>query len=180
VLLACLPMRVGRVLDLEAGDGRLLALVKAAHPQADAIAVDFSPTMLARARRRFGDDHAVRVVAHLEGLLPEALGMFDAVVSSFAIHHLLHPRKRGLYDEAYRLLRPGGVFCNLEHVASPTRSLHHQFLATMSIAPEDEDPSNKLLPVEPQLGWLRDIGLDDVDCLWKWRELALLVGTKRS
>ena len=178
-LLHCLPPRIGRVLDLGSGDGRLLALVKLAHPEAHAVALDFSATMIARLRERFGGDAAVTIVAHdLDRPLPALLDEFDAVVSSFAIHHLAHPRKRALYEEIYRALRPDGQFCNLEHVASATPWLHEQFLARLDIAPADEDPSNKLLDLETQLEWLRAIGFEDVDCQWKWRELALLVGRK--
>ena len=178
-LLEWLPRPMGRVLDLGSGDGRLLALVRLARPGATAVALDFSPTMLDRLRARFAEDSAVRVLAHdLDQPLPRSLGSFDAIVSSFAIHHVSHERKRALYKEVYDLLRPGGVFCNLEHVASATRSLHEQFLACLEIEPAREDPSNKLLDVQTQLSWLAEIGFIDVDCHWKWRELALLAGSR--
>src|SRR6266849_2503214 len=113
-LLEFIPPSAERILDLGTGDGRLLALVKLDHPEATAMAVDFSPAMLDAVRRRFADDRSVTVVAHnLEDPLPE-LGSFDAVVSSFAIHHLIHERKRALYAEIYARLAPEGVFCNLE------------------------------------------------------------------
>ena len=48
----------------------------------------------------------------------------------------------------------------------------------MGTAPEDEDPSQQAARRHTQLEWLRDIGFADVDCYWKWRELALLVGRK--
>jgi tRNA (cmo5U34)-methyltransferase len=177
-LLECLPASIARVLDLGTGDGRLLALVKAARPNIQAVAVDFSEAMLARVRARFAEDPAVTVLAHdLNDSLPSSLGTFDAAISSFAIHHVPHQRKRALYEEVYRLLAPSGVFCNLEHVSSPTVALHREFRERLGDRGE-EDPSNKLLDVESQLAWFREIGFEDVDCMWKWRELALLVGRK--
>jgi tRNA (cmo5U34)-methyltransferase len=178
-LLEFVPETVGRVLDLGSGDGRLLALAKRTRPRARAVALDFSPAMIDRLRARFAADASIEVVVHdLASPLSQSLGRFDAIISSFAIHHLPHQRKRSLYGELFELLNTGGVFCNLEHVASPTIGLHHGFLAALSLAPEEEDPSNKLLDVETQLQWLRATGFDNVDCHWKWRELALLAGDK--
>ena len=177
-LLECLPGNPPRVLDLGSGGGRLLRLVRVARPAAEFVAVDFSPTMLTELKKQFAADSRVSVVAHdLNDPLPD-LGHFDLVVSSFAIHHLPHERKRSLYAEVFDRLTPQGIFCNLEHVASPTLELHHQFLDKLDITPCEEDPSNKLLDLEIQLSWLREIGFTDVDCVWKWRELALMVGTK--
>jgi tRNA (cmo5U34)-methyltransferase len=178
-LLDEIPAKVRRVLDLGSGDGRLLDLVLRARPNAIGVALDFSPLMLERLQSRFAASPAVQIVTHdLNEPLP-ALGTFDAVVSSFAIHHLVHERKRQLYAEIWTRLNDGGVFCNLEHVDSASAYGHARFLAAMGTTPEEEDPSNKLLDVQTQLEWLRGIGFADVDCYWKWRELALLVGFKR-
>ena len=179
-LLDELPAGIARVLDLGSGDGRLLDLVLRARPDAVGVALDFSPPMLERLHARFGDSARVTIVAHdLDARLPP-LGRFDAIISSFAIHHLADRRKRELYEEIFGLLDPGGVFCNLEHVASASDYGHGRFLDAMGTRPEDEDPSNKLLDVQTQLVWLREIGFSDVDCYWKWRELALLAGFKRG
>jgi tRNA (cmo5U34)-methyltransferase len=175
-LLELIPENPQRILDLGSGAGRLLRLVKAARPEAQFAALDFSATMLDELHRLFGTDPAVSIVAHdFDQPLPN-LGRFDAVISSFAIHHVHHERKRALYAEVFRALNPGGVFANLEHVDSPTRPLHAAFLK--AIGWEDEDPSNKLLDLETQIRWLREIGFTDVDCHWKWRELALFGGVK--
>jgi tRNA (cmo5U34)-methyltransferase len=177
-LLEFLPAQASRILDLGSGAGRLLSLVKRACPAASFVAVDFSNTMILALRQNFGSDAAVSVVRHdLSNPLPD-LGSFDAIVSSFAIHHLHHRRKRELYAEIFRMLQSEGVFLNLEHVSSPTECLHREFLEKLHTLPEDEDPSNKLLSLEAQLTWLREIGFSHVDCHWKWRELALLGGKK--
>jgi len=178
-LMEHVPPTVGRVLDLGCGDGKVVGRVVDAFPAVEAIACDFSPAMLARARAQFAGSSAVTIVEHdLDDPLPAEWGTFDAVVSAFAIHHVVDDRKRALYGEALDRLAPGGVFCNLEHVASPTPELHEAFLASIGQAIENDDPSNKLAPVETQLGWLRELGFTQVDCHYKWREIALLAGVK--
>jgi tRNA (cmo5U34)-methyltransferase len=169
-----------RVLDLGTGDGRLLGLLSHDRPGMLGVGLDFSEPMLQAAHERFADERRITLINHdlSEPLPGEALGRFDVVVSSFAIHHLEHERKRSLYSEVFDLLEPGGVFANLEHVASPTERLHIAFFAAIGEPLEDADPSDRLLGVETQLGWLRELGFDDVDCYWKWLEMALLVGVK--
>jgi tRNA (cmo5U34)-methyltransferase len=178
-LLEWVPAHARRVLDLGSGDGRLLARVLDLLPDATGVALDFSSEMLGHLQARFGAGHGrVTIVEHnLDHPLP-SLGAFDAIVSSFAIHHVVDARKRTLYGEVFEALAAGGVFCNLEHVASATPALHLAFLDALGVAPDDDDPSNKLCAVDQQLAWLREAGFADVDCHWKWRELALLAGRR--
>lgn len=179
VLVELLPPAPTRVLDLGTGDGYLMGVVRAARPGVSGMACDFSDEMLDRARARFGAAPEIQVVVHdLDEPLPAAWGTFDVVVSSFAIHHVHDDRKRALYAEVHALLERGGAFLNLEHVASPTPELHEEFLAAIGKTPEQDDPSNKLAPVDAQLDWLQAAGFTHVDCHWKWRELALLGGRK--
>ena len=94
VLIDHLPENTRRILDLGTGDGRLIRLIKANRPDIEAVALDVSPTMLKSAREHFANDPTVKITEHdLSQPLPD-LGYFDAVVSSFAIHHLKHERKQ--------------------------------------------------------------------------------------
>jgi len=105
------------------GEAVLLELVpRGAHllridrPDTRAVALDFSPAMLEAARERFRGDKKIQVIEHnLDEPLPD-LGSFDAIVSSFAIHHCTDERKQTLYSEICQALEPGGVFCNLEQL----------------------------------------------------------------
>jgi ubiquinone/menaquinone biosynthesis C-methylase UbiE len=164
------------VLDLGCGDGRLAAAVLDAYPESTAIAVDMSPPMLEAATQRFDGDARVTVVAHdFDEPLPFS-EPFNAIVTSFALHHVAtDDRARALFQECAALLTPGGVFANLEIVQSPTPSLHHRWRREMGAR---DDPADHLRDLAVQLGWLREAGLADVDCIWKWRSLALMRGER--
>ena len=178
VLLAHIPRSARRILDLGTGDGRLISLLRRDRPDIEALGIDISRPMLAAARQQLAGADRITLLRHdMSSRLPD-IGRFDAAVSCFAIHHLDDPRKRSLYGEVFELLEPGGVFANLEHVASPSERLHRRFYEAIGYPDAWEDPSNKLLDVETQLLWLREFGFGDVDCYWKWLEMALLIGAK--
>jgi len=173
-----IPLEATSILDLGTGGGHLIALLATRRPEATFVGLDVSPTMLAAARARFDGSPRVRILTHdLAQTLP-VVDRCDAIVSAFAIHHLEDARKRTLLVEIFARLAPGGIFANLEHVSSPTKRLHEQFLAEIGSGPEDEDASNRLVDTETQLAWMRATGFADVECMWKWREMALLAGVR--
>jgi tRNA (cmo5U34)-methyltransferase len=198
------PRPPRRVLDLGAGDALLLGTVLEAFPETTGVALDFSPLMLEQALERLArfPDRAETVEADLATpAWREAVsGPFDAVISGFAIHHLPDDRKRALYREIYELLPEGGLFLNLEHVASRTPWGEDLFNDAMTahlyarrhekgeaVTPEQvrkeflERPdraANICALVEDQCDWLREIGFREVDCFWKYFELAVFGGVR--
>ncbi len=177
MLLDALPQQIEGFIDLGTGDGRLIALVRERHPSAAAIGIDFSAPMLERAAQRFADDPLVELLDHdLTKPLAEQTPV-DVVVSALAIHHLEHERKRSLFSEIHSLLVPGGVFANLDLVASATPQEHERF--RHAIGRPQDDPADRLAGLCEQLDWLKDAGFQTVDCRFKWMELALIVAMKR-
>jgi tRNA (cmo5U34)-methyltransferase len=176
MLLEALPERVERFLDLGTGDGRLAALIRSRHSQSRGVALDVSRPMLVRAAERFDGDPAVELVAGDLNWRIGVSGPFDAVVSGLAIHHLEDARKRSLFGEIHTLLAPGGVFANLDLVASATARQHERF--RRAIGREQDDPSDRLAGLSEQLEWLWEQGFVEVDCHFKWLELALMVARR--
>ena len=128
----------------------------------------------------FDGDPTVRLIEHdLTRALPQSLGPFDVVISALAIHHLEHRRKQELYAETFALLKPGGVFCNIDIMAAPTSELHRRSQAAFNLSVEDEH-DDRPAPLEAQLGWLRTSGFANVDCYWKWLELAVIAGERSA
>jgi tRNA (cmo5U34)-methyltransferase len=179
---------LGRVLDLGAGTGLLSERVLAAHPAAELVLLDGAPAMLEQARAALGD-RAQYVVGDLAGPLPT--GPWDAIVSALAIHHIADADKAGLYARAHEALRDGGIFVNAEQVAGPTPWLEElyerrQEQQARALGATDEEWAGALermahddcATVEQQLGWLREAGFRDADCLFKDHRFAVLVARR--
>ena len=146
--------------------------------------------------RPFSDRYEIRqgdLSESLPGLVGD--GPFDLIVSGYAVHHLPTARKRSLYREVYDLLRPGGLFVNVEHVASASPrgealfdELYIDAVAAKTGRPRPQveaeyhgrpdKADNILAPVEEQIGWLRQAGFQHADCYFKWLELAVFAGVK--
>lgn len=111
----------GRMLEVPVGTGVLTMPLYAALPHADVTCLDYSPAMMARARRlaQHRGLTNVRFVQGDVGALPFADGSLDLVLSLNGFHAF--PDKEAAYREILRVLRPGGVFCGCFYIAGEDR-----------------------------------------------------------
>jgi ubiquinone/menaquinone biosynthesis C-methylase UbiE len=194
-------------LDLGCGDGVLGRAILAKYPEAKGVFLDFSETMLTAAKSKLGNSQNAEFISQDFGVknwvnTVKTQGNFDFIVSGFAIHHQTDERKKEIYQEIYTLLKPGGLFLNLEHIASPSQWLETAFSEVFidslyefhqrnesgksreEIAQEyyhrPDKIANILAPLEVQCEWLRKIGFTNVDCYFKVLEIALFGGMKVS
>jgi tRNA (cmo5U34)-methyltransferase len=102
-----------RVVELCCGGGEQLRLLLERLPAATALALDGSPTMLAKTRATCAD-HLDRLELREFDLAARDWRQVqpapDAICSSLAVHHLDSDGKRQLFEDLYATLRPGGIF----------------------------------------------------------------------
>ena len=187
------------ILDLGCGDGFLTRALLAEYPRASAVLIDHSEPMVERARQAMAADANRCEILHGDLLVPlrQLAGRTpaDLVVSGLAIHHLPHARKRSLYAEIFEFLAAGGLFVNIEHVASvsgdvealyddayidyiSSRTGKDRGLVDAEYRSRPDKSDNVLERVEVQVEWLREIGFLHADCYFKWFELAVFGGVK--
>lgn len=191
--------------DLGCGSGVLTQAVLKEFPNARGTLIDFSTPMLDAARKQLSAFAAqlqfVQTDLASSDWMNTSNETYDAIVSGFAIHHLSNERKRALYTEIFSRLNYGGIFINIEHVASPTKwveALSDELLIDSLYTFHQKNNSDKtraqvanefvyrpdkvaniLAPVEMQCAWLREIGFQDVDCYFKAFELGVFGGRKQ-
>jgi demethylmenaquinone methyltransferase/2-methoxy-6-polyprenyl-1,4-benzoquinol methylase len=134
----------GRLLDLATGTGDQLLAIRRLRPKARITGLDFSAPMLELARQKARAQTATLPAGSPEptlilgdvidtGLPPDH---FDSVSMSLALRSL--PFREPLYQEALRVLRPGGLFALLElwhdprTLWAPLAKLHLETLAPLA------------------------------------------------
>jgi SAM-dependent methyltransferase len=186
-------------LDLGAGTGAASRTILDVYPRSTAILADFSAEMMRageREMRRFAGRYRYVEFDMSAGggwpaAIPAALG---AVVTSMCVHHLPDDRKQGLFAEIFGRLAPGGWYFNYD----PVRGDDPVVEATWQRVADHEDPEaadlrrhrsqidterwanhvRYMIPLGPQLGFLRSAGFEGVDVYWKQLETVIYGGRR--
>ncbi|HVB05324.1 MAG TPA: class I SAM-dependent methyltransferase [Acidimicrobiales bacterium] len=185
-------------LDLGAGMGAAAQVLLECYPHAHAVLGEYSPPMIAagtEAMARFGE--RARYVEFDMGGAPwpeEIPTALDAVVTSQCVHHLSDERKASLFAELFARLAPGGWYLNYDPVTSDDPVVD----AAWQRANERQDPEaaekarhlspeaqarhenhvRYMIPLEPQLGYLREAGFEAVDVYWKHLDYVIYGGRR--
>jgi len=188
--LSLIPADARKIVDLGAGSGLFSAMVHAAFPQAELTMIDFSPTMLALARKRLGEAPTLQYVESDYASMPLPVDC-DAIVSALSIHHLEDGQKQAMLPRVWQALKPGGVFVNADHIAGPTETLEAEYqqrwlAAVRAEGTEEQQVADSLFrqtedrrsPVNAQLRWYGEAGFADVDCWFKDNSFAVMTGRR--
>src|SRR5713226_4944305 len=109
------------VLDLGCGPGSLAVRLLDRIPDATVIAIDTDPLLLALGSASYGGRGGLRF-ADLDLRTPGWAGLLgldrvaDAAVSTTALHWLRAPELRAMYAELAKVLRPGGLLLDGDHL----------------------------------------------------------------
>jgi tRNA (cmo5U34)-methyltransferase len=196
-LLPFTPSDAFTFLDLGAGTGAATRAVLAEYPNATAVLAEFSPQMMAEGDKALAA-HAGRYRYVEFDMLSsdwpaEIPANLDAVVSALSIHHLPDARKRTIFQEIRQRLKPGGWYINYDPVRAPDDSMESiwqrvndrydpqaEHLRTHRTPMEQaryENHVRYMIPLAPQLDWLRDAGFTNIDVFWKRLDWVIYGGS---
>jgi tRNA (cmo5U34)-methyltransferase len=186
-------------LDLGAGTGAASRAILDEYPRSAAILADFSAEMMRAGERemqRFaGRYRYVEFDMSGGGEWPAAIpAALEAVVTSMCVHHLPDERKQGLFAEIFGHLAPGGWYLNYD----PVRAEDPVVEATWARVNDHNDPEaaarrrhrapvdqarwdnhvRYIIPLGPQLGYLRSAGFDGIDVYWKQLDNVIYGGRR--
>src|ERR1700730_6078243 len=185
-------------LDLGAGTGAASRAVLSEFPRASAILADFSTEMMAEgetALAAYKGRYRYVEFDMLSSEWPSGVPVpVDAVVSALSIHHLPDARKRTIFSQTRQRLKPNGWYVNYD----PVRAADDQVEAIWERVNDIYDPDGPakrahrspqeqaryenhvryIIPLAPQLEWLREAGFVNIDVFWKRLDWVIYGGGK--
>lgn len=179
------------ILDIGAGTGLLSSFILDKFPGANITLIDISEKMLEVAKERFIAKPNITYI--IDDYTNYKLDKkFDVIISSLSIHHLTNDEKKRLYSDIYSSLNSNGVFINADQVLGRTPFLESLYKKDWKYKVENSGLSkdeiysayeraklDKMSTLNDQLTWLRDIGFQDVDCVYKYYNFVVLFGRKQ-
>lgn len=187
---AARPIR--RIVDLGVGTGALAQACLMAVPGARVWGIDADTAMMQVARRRLGRRMA-RVTLVEGSFLDVALPACDAIVASYALHHIRTLRqKQAFYRRCHAALRPGGVLINGDCAPASTPQGFAQDLdvwfthlartfggrAGAKRVYDSWADEDVYVPLATELRLLQRAGFD-TDVPWRKSPFAVIVGIRR-
>lgn len=187
VAAAAIPPRTRTIVDLGIGTGALSSRCLASAPNARTVGIDVDPEILALARRRLGTRASFVTGSFLRAPLPAC----DAVVASFALHHVrTRAAKAALYRRIRAALRPGGLVLSVDSnpaaAAAVRRAQFDQWLAHLRRAYTAAQAraiftgwshEDVYVPLDAEVALLRAAGFR-VELLWRRDAFAVLRGAR--
>lgn len=190
VAVASLPFPDGEelsLLDLGAGTGLFTWHVLQRYSNARCVLVDVAGGMLDVAKKRFDASDNIREYLTADYRDAELPGGHGLVISSLSIHHLQHEEKQALFKRVAGLLRPGGVFVNIDQIRAPTGALAELYwedwITRVRAAGGSEEQLAASIErrrqfdvdasLDEQLTWLQAAGFQEVDLLYKFGFIGL-------
>ena len=176
----------GKVMDLGCGPGTLAEKLLATFPEMEVVCVDGSEAMIDLAKQSLSSYGQRASFAQADfgqdqwtANLPRDL---DGVVSARAIHNL---RKLKPIEMVYRgiceILRPGGLFINVERVNFSTPSLRKFYRELRKRETGRQPGMDGAAPnLLQQFHLLKRAGFQDIDCFWREGNTALVGGCKKA
>ncbi|MEN6389513.1 MAG: methyltransferase domain-containing protein [Syntrophomonas sp.] len=179
------------ILDIGAGTGLMSALLLKKYPGARLTLIDVSDQMVEVARQRFQN------VSDIEYIIDDFARnhfskSFDIIISSLAIHHLNEPEKEALYHKVYHTLKESGCFINADQVLGSTVFLENLYkedwkrkVLASPLTPEElgrayeRTRMDQMSTLQDQLGWLKDAGFSEVDCVYKYYNFVVMYARKQ-
>jgi trans-aconitate methyltransferase len=121
-----------RALDLCAGPGSISERLLRRFPQAQVVALDFDPVLLALGKQHLGNAGG-RLTWHEADLRSpdwaQGLGEFQAVLTTTALHWLSHQALQQAYSNLASLMPTGAVLQNGDHFAFSPHESHFAQIA---------------------------------------------------